>query len=201
MPAARGGVRSPCACKKIGANTAKPVALRLSFGSVMTKIAAPTPAAKNVTATVTHASAGPASWSSCWSSCSPSALAGRPYGRGGFAAEVCTSRSRLSLASCSKSARGSPAPTGFVGASARGPVAGGLRTSPPGSHAFFDATSSYIERAEPEMGKDGEPFRTLGRSKSHGPRPNYCICGKQQSRRRHRLARRRPRRHRRFYRS
>ncbi|MCA1680388.1 MAG: IS1634 family transposase [Actinobacteria bacterium] len=43
---------------------------------------------------------------------------------------------------------------------------------------FFDTTSTYFERDEPEVGADGEPgFRTLGHSKDHRPDLPQVVIG------------------------
>ncbi|MGH2743976.1 MAG: IS1634 family transposase [Thermoleophilaceae bacterium] len=43
---------------------------------------------------------------------------------------------------------------------------------------FFDTTSSYFERDEPELGADGEPgFRSLGHSKDHRPELPQVVIG------------------------
>src|SRR5213596_2510409 len=43
---------------------------------------------------------------------------------------------------------------------------------------FFDTTSTYFERDEPEAGADGEPgFRTLGHSKDHRPDLPQVVIG------------------------
>jgi transposase len=43
---------------------------------------------------------------------------------------------------------------------------------------FFDTTSTYFERDEPEAGPDGEPgFRTLGHSKDHRPDLPQVVIG------------------------